>query len=74
MNIWRDHYCLENDYDSKTKLSINFLVCLHQYGGNVFVEIQDGDETQDGRTKMAEFNMAAMRELKQIRLSWSLQD
>ena len=22
MNIWRDNYCLENDYDSKTKLSI----------------------------------------------------
>ena len=22
MNIWRDHYCLVNDYDSKTKLSI----------------------------------------------------
>ena len=22
MNIWRDHYCLENDYDSKMKLSI----------------------------------------------------
>ena len=21
-NIWRDHYCLENDYDNKTKLSI----------------------------------------------------
>ena len=25
MNIWRDHYCLENDYDSKTKLSIVLL-------------------------------------------------
>ena len=24
MNIWRDNYCLENDYDSKTKLSIIF--------------------------------------------------
>ena len=24
MNIWRDNYCLENDYDSKTKLSIVF--------------------------------------------------
>ena len=25
MNIWRDNYCLENDHDSKTKLSIIFL-------------------------------------------------
>ena len=24
MNIWRDNYCLENDYDRKTKLSIIF--------------------------------------------------
>ena len=24
MNIWRDNYCLENDYDSKTKQSIIF--------------------------------------------------
>ena len=24
MNIWRDNYCLENDYDSKMKLSIIF--------------------------------------------------
>ena len=30
--------------------------------------IQDG-EIQNGRTKMAEFNMATMSELKQIRLS-----
>ena len=22
INIWRDHYCLENDYNNKTKLSI----------------------------------------------------
>ena len=28
MNIWRDNYCLENDYDSKTKLSIIFSI-LH---------------------------------------------
>ena len=28
MNIWRDNYCLENDYDSKTKLSI-ILSTLH---------------------------------------------
>ena len=21
MNLWRDNYCLENDYDSNTKLS-----------------------------------------------------
>ena len=31
MNIWRDNYCLENDYDSKTKLSIIFST-LHRYG------------------------------------------
>ena len=24
MNIWRDNYCLENDYNSKMKLSIIF--------------------------------------------------
>ena len=34
MNIWRDNYCLENDYDSKTKLSIIFsmLHYLHNKG------------------------------------------
>ena len=32
MNIWRDNYCLENDYDSKTKLSIIFSI-LHEYQG-----------------------------------------
>ena len=31
MNIWRDNYCLENDYDSKMKLSIIFSM-LHLYG------------------------------------------
>ena len=24
INLWRDHYCLENNYNSKTKLSIIF--------------------------------------------------
>ena len=32
MNIWRDNYCLENDYDSKTKLSIIFSM-LHLFVG-----------------------------------------
>ena len=27
MNIWRHNYCLENDYDSKMKLSIIFSSC-----------------------------------------------
>ena len=30
MNIWRDNYCLENDYDSNTKLSIIFST-LHKF-------------------------------------------
>ena len=29
MNIWKDKYCLENDYDSKTKLSI--ILSILQY-------------------------------------------
>ena len=31
MNIWRDNYCLENDYDSKTKLSIIFSSCYTNF-------------------------------------------
>ena len=30
MNIWRDNYCSENDYDSTTKLSIIFSI-LHEW-------------------------------------------
>ena len=33
MNIWRDNYCLENDYDSKMKLSIIFSM-LHKFHNN----------------------------------------
>ena len=31
MNIWRDNYCLENDYDRKMKLGIIFSM-LHNNG------------------------------------------
>ena len=32
INIWRDHYCLENDYNNKTKLSIiSFGYIRYQY-------------------------------------------
>ena len=33
MNIWRDNYCLENDYDNKMKLSVIFSI-LH-INGNI---------------------------------------
>ena len=31
MNIWRGNYCLENDYDSKTKLSIIFSILQYYF-------------------------------------------
>ena len=35
MNIWRDNYYLESDYDSKTKLSIifSFVYTVNKAGG-----------------------------------------
>ena len=40
MNIWRDNYYLENDYDSKTKLSIIFSI-LHKKDP----KLQDSERT-----------------------------
>ena len=38
MNIWRDNYYLENDYNSKTKLSIIFSILHEKLDGPVFVK------------------------------------
>ena len=39
MNIWRENYCLENDYDSKTKLSIIFSISYINKIGKVRLRI-----------------------------------
>ena len=43
MNIWRDNYYLESDYDSKTKLSIIFSFAYKNLGVRVKIVLEISD-------------------------------
>ena len=55
MNIWRNNCCLENDYDSKTKLSIIFSTLhyttptleetIHELAGSIIFTKVDGSSS-----------------------------
>ena len=67
MNVWRDNYCLENDYDSKTKLGIIFsmlhffetkiikrksLTCLRDWAVRVLKSLMGFSNTSNNRQKV----------------------